>query len=156
MKTIQLREFVKTGQFGTISIGSTKADLVNSPGEEFDFVDCGETQLIKYGWYEFFYWTESELIFGIQNDHLQADCVNHKEMLNDIKRILRENGSVFIEEVLVYKPVKKDRVCNYPFLTEVTFKKILADNNFVIKKEYITLDTGNNKYSKIFECTSGR
>lgn len=76
------------------------------------------------------------------------------EMLNDIKRILQKNGSVFIEEILVHKPVKKDRVCNYPFLTEVEFKKILTDNNFLIKRESITFDTGNNRYIKIFECVS--
>jgi hypothetical protein len=82
MTTIHLKEFIKTGQFGTISIGSTKADVVNAFGKKFDFADCGETQIIKYGWYEFFYWTESELVFGIQNDHLQADCSNHKEMID--------------------------------------------------------------------------
>jgi ubiquinone/menaquinone biosynthesis C-methylase UbiE len=74
------------------------------------------------------------------------------EMLNDIKRILQKNGSIFIEEILVHKSVKKDRVCNYPFLTEVEFKKVLTDNSFVIKRESITFDTGNNKYIKIFEC----
>lgn len=76
------------------------------------------------------------------------------EMLNDIKRILQKNGSIFIEEILVHKSVKKDKVCNYPFLTEPEFKKILADNNFVIKRESITSDSGNNKYIKIFECVS--
>ena len=75
------------------------------------------------------------------------------EMLNDIKRILQKNGSIFIEEILVHKPVKKDKVCNYRFFTEVEFKKVLADNNLSIKREIITSDTGNNKYIKIFECT---
>ena len=74
------------------------------------------------------------------------------EILNDIKRILQKNGSIFIEEILVHKPVKKDRICNYPFLTEVEFKKLMTDNNFLIKRESITFDTGNNKYIKIFEC----
>ncbi|HMK03124.1 MAG TPA: methyltransferase domain-containing protein [Ferruginibacter sp.] len=74
------------------------------------------------------------------------------EMLNDIKRILQKNGSIFIEEILVHKPVKKDKVCNYPFLTEVEFKKLLVGNNLIIKRESVTFDTGNNKYIKIFEC----
>lgn len=82
MNTIHIKEFIRTGQFGTISIGSTKTDVINALGNKFDFADCGETQIIKYGWYEFFYWTDSELIFGIQNDHLQADCTNHKEMID--------------------------------------------------------------------------
>ncbi len=82
MTTIQLKEFIKTGKFGTISIGSTKTDIVNIFGKKFDFADCGETQIIKYGWYEFFYWTKTELVFGIQNDHLQADCIDHNEMIS--------------------------------------------------------------------------
>ena len=76
------------------------------------------------------------------------------EMLKDIKRILQKNGSIFIEEILVHKSVKKDRICNYPFLTEVEFKKLMTDNNFLIKRESLTFDTGNNKYIKIFECVS--
>lgn len=54
MNTIHLKEFIRTGKFGTISIGSTKTDVVNELGNKFDFADCGETQIIKYGWYEFF------------------------------------------------------------------------------------------------------
>ena len=74
------------------------------------------------------------------------------EMLNDIKRILQKNGSIFIEEILVHKPVKKDKVCNYRFFTEPEFKKVLDDNKLFIKRESITFDNGNNKYIKIFEC----
>jgi len=36
MNTIHLKEFIKTGKFGTISIGSTKSDLVNALGKKFD------------------------------------------------------------------------------------------------------------------------
>ena len=82
MTTIQLKEFIKTGKFGSISIGSTKTDIVNVLGKKFEFANCDEAQIIKYGWYEFFYWTETEILFGIQNDHVQADCTNHKEMIN--------------------------------------------------------------------------
>jgi len=75
------------------------------------------------------------------------------EMLADIKRILKPNGSIFIEEILVHNPVKKDKVCNYPFLTEPVFKQLLQDNNLAIAREEITFDTGNNRYIKIFGCT---
>jgi ubiquinone/menaquinone biosynthesis C-methylase UbiE len=76
------------------------------------------------------------------------------DMLNDIKRILQINGSIFIREILVHKPEKKGRGCNYPFLTELEFKKLMTDNNIFIKRESITLSSGYNKYSKIFECIS--
>lgn len=82
MKVIELKHFIKTGVFDTINIGtSTKQDVIDLMGNDFDFGDCGETQIIKYGWYEFFYWTESEVLFALQNDHLQFDCLNHNEMI---------------------------------------------------------------------------
>ena len=79
-----------------------------------------------------------------------------KEMLNDIKRILKKDGQVFIEEILVSKTVKKDKKCTYPFLQEVELKKIMADNNFLLKREIINLDAyGRNKYIKVFEYVVG-
>ncbi|HEX8333216.1 MAG TPA: class I SAM-dependent methyltransferase [Segetibacter sp.] len=87
------------------------------------------------------------LIFDVIHEMTYKD-----EMLNDIKRILQAKGLIYIEEILVHKTVKKDRVCNYPFLTEAEFKKVLADNKIAIKRESITFDNGKNKYIKIFEC----
>lgn len=75
-----------------------------------------------------------------------------KEMLSDIKRILQKEGAVYIEEILVHKTKKKERACNYPYLTEAAFKKIMEDNGYLIKREATVLDTGHNKYIKIFEC----
>lgn len=83
MTIISLKEFLKTGKFGNIEIGvSTKQDVIALMGEGYDFGDCGIIQIIKYGWYEFFYWTESQLVQGIQNDHLLFDCSNHQEMIH--------------------------------------------------------------------------
>lgn len=82
MKTIHLKEFIRTGKFGTISIGSTKADILNLLGNKYELHEAEETQIIRYGWYEFFFYTETETVFGIQNDHLLADCTNHKEMIS--------------------------------------------------------------------------
>ncbi len=76
---------------------------------------------------------------------------DRKTMLNDIKRILLKAGSLFIEEVLVYKPTKKERHCNYPFFTEAAFKQLMLENKFILKKEKISLDTGHRKYIKLFE-----
>jgi ubiquinone/menaquinone biosynthesis C-methylase UbiE len=73
------------------------------------------------------------------------------EMLADLKRILAPGGSLFIEEILVHQPQKKDRACNYPFLTEPEFITLMNQNGFVLKKQIITLDPGKNKYFKCFE-----
>jgi ubiquinone/menaquinone biosynthesis C-methylase UbiE len=108
--------------------------------------------------FTFYYGTEktTDLPSATFNKVLIFDVIHEMtyktEMLNDIKRIIQKNGSIFIEEILVHKPVKKDRACNYPFFTEAAFKKLMADNNFLIRRESITFDTGNNRYIKIFEC----
>jgi len=73
-------------------------------------------------------------------------------MLADIRRILQPGGSVYIEEILVHKKAKKERACNYPYLTEQEFKEILEDNHYLVKKEQLVFDSGHNKYIKIFEC----
>jgi ubiquinone/menaquinone biosynthesis C-methylase UbiE len=110
--------------------------------------------------FTFFYGTEktTNLPSTAYNKILIFDVIHEltykKEMLSEIKRILQKNGSIFIEEILVHKPVKKDKACNYPFLTEAEFKQLLLENNLIIKKEKITFDTGINKYIKIFECAT--
>jgi ubiquinone/menaquinone biosynthesis C-methylase UbiE len=78
---------------------------------------------------------------------------NRQTMLVDIKRILQKGGSLFIEEILVYKPKRKERHCNYPFFTEPAFKELMKQNKFILKREQISLDTGHSKYMKLFEYT---
>jgi len=77
---------------------------------------------------------------------------NKPAMLADIKRILQSDGSFFIREILVHKKIKKDRNCNFPYLTEEDFKKIIAENRYLIRKEQTCFDDGHNRYIKLFEC----
>jgi hypothetical protein len=123
MTTIQLKEFVKTGKFGTIGIGSTKSDVIDLLGEDFDFGDFGDSQIIKYGWYEFFYWTNTGKLFGIQNDHLVANCTNHDELIlfeNGLwkldKWFLRENENFTFKQVM--EILEQERI---PFVIEPVY-----------------------------------
>lgn len=136
--------------------------------EDIDSTTCNPTNLLKkinnsgnltsIKNFTFYYGTEknSPLPSATYNKILIFDVVHEltykKEVLEDCKRILTPNGSIFIEEILVHKPVKKDKACNYPFFTEEEFKKVLSDNGLSIKREQTSLDTGNNKYIKLFEC----
>ena len=90
------------------------------------------------------------------NKILAFDVVHEMEyqsaMLQDFKRILCNVGAVYIEEILVHKKVKKDRICNFPYLMETELKQLLSTNQYTIKKEQIVYDTGGNKYIKLFEC----
>jgi hypothetical protein len=150
MTTIQLKEFTKTGKLGTITIGSTKDEIVKVFGGKYDFADCGETQIIKYGWYEFFYWTESERVLGIQNDHLQADCINHSEMIDFKNRyctidkwFLKENTNVTFGQVVEYlnqENIPFDIVPAYTGCDEKVIKCIDSNVTFDFVDEYIQLD----------------
>ncbi len=99
--------------------------------------------------------TSTNLPASSFNKVLMFDVVHEmsdrQTMLNDVKRILQKGGSLFIEEILVYKPQKKERHCNYPFFTEIAFKQLMTDNNFILKKEKISFETGHKKYIKMFE-----
>lgn len=82
MKKIKLKDFALTGEFGPVKIGMTKkqvTDLLGEPEADQDF-GTGYTGLL-YSWYEFFFETDTGILDSIQNDHLQADCSNHDEMI---------------------------------------------------------------------------
>jgi hypothetical protein len=81
-KTISLKDFVKTGIFGPINLGSTKDELVDFLGDKFIEGDFDQTQIFAYGAFEFYIWAETNILWGIQNDHLQADCSNHAYMIS--------------------------------------------------------------------------
>ena len=82
MRIISLQTFVATGRFGKIGLGSTRAELVAFLGQDFEYLDCGEVGILRYGCYEFSYWKKNEQIFTIENDQLQAQYSNHEEMIN--------------------------------------------------------------------------
>ena len=137
MRTIYLKEFIKTGKFGTLEINfSTRDDILNLMGDGYDHGDFGTTQIIKYAWYEFFYNSEDKLLTGIQNDHLQYDCSNHEDMFmfeNSIVRIdpwiLKPNENVTFIEVIEH--LEKDGV---------KFK--ISRHGYVGALDYIELDNG--------------
>ncbi|NOT93268.1 hypothetical protein [Ferruginibacter sp.] len=118
---ISLREFILKGNFGPVQIGMTKNEIINTLGKPDSDTDYGESGELYYGYYEFFYWTENQILFAIQNDHLIADCTNHNEMIlfennnfkidvwflevgrdftyKEIKDILNKEGLEYTEEI---------------------------------------------------------
>ena len=137
MKVIELKNFIKTGEFDTIQIGkSTKQDVVDLMGTDFDFADCGESQIIKYGWYEFFYWTESNIVFAIQNDHLQFDCTNHNEMIE------YQNESIKIDNwfLTVNKNITFSEIIDILKSENIHYE--LEKHNFDGALEYMRLNNG--------------
>jgi ubiquinone/menaquinone biosynthesis C-methylase UbiE len=74
-----------------------------------------------------------------------------QRILADIKRILKKDGKLIIEEILVFKPQRKERNCNYPFFIEADFKQLMEANIFVLIKEQVSFENGKKKYIKLFE-----
>lgn len=71
MKTISLKEFIVTGDFGGVTIGTSKSELFKLLGETDEINDYENgSGGIFYGYYELFFDTKTEKITGIQNDHL--------------------------------------------------------------------------------------
>ncbi len=109
MKTISLKTFIETGKFGTITLGSTKAELIELLGTNFEVLDCDSVQILKYQSYEFSYWTNSEIIFGITTDWLHELQVYNKNIkihpwfidesslptFNEVKQHLEQNQIAF-------------------------------------------------------------
>jgi 2-polyprenyl-3-methyl-5-hydroxy-6-metoxy-1,4-benzoquinol methylase len=80
------------------------------------------------------------------------EFTNKKEMLDDVKRILKKNGTIIISDILVYQKEKKSPGCNYPYLTENELKEILKDNHISISEEKKFGIITPNKYVVMFKC----
>lgn len=71
MKKISLLDFIKFGTFGPISLGMTKMQVIKLLGTPDYCSDNNiESDNFAYGCYEFYYWVDSGVIYGIQNDRL--------------------------------------------------------------------------------------
>ncbi|WP_299715194.1 hypothetical protein [uncultured Tenacibaculum sp.] len=82
MKKIYLKDFIITGDFGPVKIGMTKQEVINLLGEPDSDNDFGSgTFGLLYSWYEFFFDKKTQVLKSIQNDHLQANCSEHDEMI---------------------------------------------------------------------------
>lgn len=82
MLTISLKEFALTCEFGSVKIGMHRDEavaLLGKPGCESSFGQSASGGFL-YGCYEFFYHNDTGEIHTMQNDHLQADCLNHGDM----------------------------------------------------------------------------
>jgi len=83
MRIVSLIEFIISGDFGGVTIGMSKTELLEKLGEPDEIIDYGIGSCgINYGWYEFYYDKKSKQITGIQNDHLSVWLT--KEGINDV------------------------------------------------------------------------
>jgi hypothetical protein len=100
MTKISLKEFCLTGHFGKVRIGmniSEVKEILGEPDHEQDF-ETGSSG-IMYAWYEFFYWTETKILYAIQNDHLMTwpNLIGKEKVEEHRKEITFENSQCRIE-----------------------------------------------------------
>ncbi|BDY04671.1 hypothetical protein [Ferrimonas sp. YFM] len=116
---IRIEEFLKSGRFGPLELGTSKDLAIASLGEPDCDADLGKTgSILLYGWYELFFNRENQL-HSIQNDNydpsrkesylfknekIEIDPWFLNEALNqcigDISRALEEKGMEY--EVIDY------------------------------------------------------
>ncbi len=65
---ISLEEFIKTGKFGKIELGMTKAEVIAQLGDNYAYGDFDHCEIIHYHWFEFSFWKKTNVLFAIQND----------------------------------------------------------------------------------------
>jgi len=63
---IKLIDFIRTGKFGPVELGMDKKKIISYLGE----AEKGYKSSIWYGSYEFFFQEKSQILSGLQNDHL--------------------------------------------------------------------------------------
>jgi hypothetical protein len=103
MTTISLKDFILTGNFGLVSLGMSKNEVIEylgQPNETADF-ETGASGLF-YNGFEFFYWTDNDKIFSIQNDNLDQLLTKEAEYkLNDT--IIVDTSFLLFRQTLTYK-----------------------------------------------------
>jgi hypothetical protein len=115
MQTIYLKDFLTTGEFGPIHLGmniDTVIDILGEPEGITDYKN-GHAE-IMYAYYEFFYLSETKVLYGIQNDHLATFpniktgrvnnkkdiCFTNNKFTIDIW-FLKKNGFLTFKDVIV-------------------------------------------------------
>lgn len=128
--SICLKDFIKTGNWGSIQLGhSTMDEVIRLMGSGFDQADAYDTLIIRYGWYEFFFWKKTKILYAIQNDQLAYDCDNHAEItLVETGQIsldtwFIEENKIGLQEVLLYL---KDEQIPYRYTKETDYVKLIC------------------------------
>jgi hypothetical protein len=101
---VSIKEFIRTGYFGTVTIGMTRAEVIQALGTpDNDHHFSSDAAGLYYAWYEFFYDRATEKVHGIQNDHLAAfPCLQNKRVSN--KHALLPDDTQFEIDLWFLKP----------------------------------------------------
>ncbi|AEA43352.1 hypothetical protein [Fluviicola taffensis] len=159
---ISLKDFIKTGHFGLVKIGMTKDEVIKVLGQPDSDNDYGTgSGGMMFARYEFFYWQNNLKINGIQNDHLQADCSNHKEMINFKNELwtidkwfLQDNKNKTFGEVVELLNLEKisfEIVPSYSGSNENVIKCLKSNVTFDFVNEYSQIELNEKGKFKTYK-----
>ena len=129
MITVNLRDFIVNGKFGPVELGMTieqVIDILGEPEGQTDYYN-GHSE-IYYAYYEFFYLTESRILYGIQNDHLATFPNIKTGRVNNKRDICFSNDKFTIDTWFL----KKNR---YMVFKEVVDRLISEGIDFTVDRE---------------------
>ncbi|ACU61879.1 hypothetical protein [Chitinophaga pinensis] len=130
MMTVSLRDFILTGKFGPVTLGMTIEEVMDILGKPDGLTeyDNGHSE-VYYAYYEFFFLTESRILYGIQNDHLATFPNIKTGRVNNKRDICFSNDKFTIDTWLL----KKNR---YMVFKEV-FNRISEEGiEFTLERTY--------------------
>jgi len=146
MTIISLKDFIITGQFGPVTIGMTKDEVIKTLGKPDSDNDYGAgSGGLMYAWYEFFYSKDSLTIDGIQNDHLTTWPGSKRQKIKDHQEaICFQNDSISIDIwfLKVGKDITYGEVINILRTEQIPFEEMNdQDQGHLIKfKSGVTMD----------------
>ncbi|RYD81192.1 MAG: hypothetical protein EOP53_07010 [Sphingobacteriales bacterium] len=141
LKSILLKEFCLTGRFGEVEISMAISDvkrILGKPDHEQDY-NSGSSG-IMYAWYEFFYWTDSQILYAIQNDHLTSFTnLKGKDNIKAHKNDITFKNKKFYLDIWFLNPGKDityKEVVEYLLTDNIKFKEIEDEyEGFIIEFE---------------------
>ena len=141
MTIISLKNFILTGNFGPIALGTEKRQVYEFLGQPNEIVDFGAGMSgLFYNGFEFFYWTENEKIFAIQNDNLNQ-LLTRKAKYKITKDIIIDTSFLQFGQVLSY-----ENLTQYLSKEKIIFKVISKLEFDIIKfNSGVTFDFENDE-----------
>jgi hypothetical protein len=142
MNIISLKDFIITGQFGNVGIGSTKEDVIKTLGQpDSDYVNSHGSGELIYAWYEFFYYPQDLKIVGIQNDHLTTLPESKRKKIKMHKEAICYQNDQIVIDTWFLKPGH-----------DITYREVIA----VLQKEKIRFEEKKDEFENyIIQFESG-
>lgn len=144
MEIISLKDFILTGHFGPIYIGMPMEELKEYLGEPSDHFDSGSGSAVMfYNGFEFYYYTDSNMLYAIQNDNIRHEGPERKSA-----HLYYVNNTILVDTWFLEfgKPVTYKKVLERLRQEGIVFEeKARDDYDELVFPSGVTFDFENRK-----------